>query len=83
MMYVVRKGYSYTDVNNRGRVYRAGEEVLGQIDETQKWKLGELTPEASNVETQTKEAKTKGIKVGSPTNLDDKYYDEMDEGEET
>ena len=83
MMYVVRRGYSYVDTNGRNKVYAQGEEFAGTVDPKQKWKLGEITQE-KEVATQTKETKaktkTKGVKVGSPT---DPYYDELDEGEET
>ena len=81
MMYVVRRGYSYTDTQGRGQVYREGEAVNCVIDETQRWKLGEVVPKTKlNIETkgvqnatQTKEAKTQ-------KELEE---DEMDRGEET
>ncbi len=81
MQYVVRKGYSYTDIHGRNLVYRAGEEFSGKIDETQKWKLGVLeqavevpiaTKGVDHVSAQTKKAKTE-------KELDD---EEMDKGEE-
>lgn len=92
MQYVVRRGFSYTDVNGRGQVYKEGEAVNCVIDETQKWKLGEIKIEpelpmatkgvTGATQTQKAKAKTKELK-GGPTNLDDPYYDPDDEGEET
>lgn len=73
MMYLVRKGYSYVDINGRNKVYAQGEKFSGTVDPKQKWKLGSLEPEPEKLEK-----KTKGVEVDSPTD-----YDEMDEGEET
>lgn len=93
MKYVVRRGFSYTDVKGRGQVYTEGEAVNCVIDESQKWKLGELKEESEltmatkgvTSATQTQKAKTKTKKelLGGPTDLDDPYYDPDDEGEET
>jgi hypothetical protein len=79
MKYIVRRGYSYVDINGRGKVYGQGEEFSGVVDARQKWKLGEMKQEVEHVDTQTKKAKTKTKKFSS--HIDE--YDEMDEGEET
>jgi hypothetical protein len=72
MKYIVHKGYSYTDTKNRNRVYVAGQEFEGEVDPTQKWKLGQLD-QAPEVQV----AKKVTAKAAVDT------YDEMDEGEET
>jgi hypothetical protein len=48
MMYVVKRGYAYVDINGRNKVYTGGQEFNGEVDPTQRWKLGEVeqvTPE--------------------------------------
>ena len=81
-MYVVRKGFSYTDIHGRNRVYTEGQEFNGKIDETQKWKLGELEPQVE-MEVMTKgvdsAAQTKTTKAKTAKELDD---EEMEAGEE-
>jgi hypothetical protein len=77
MKYKVRWGYSYVDVNGRNQVLKGGEIFDGEVDPSQKWKLGALEQEPElKVETksatQTKKTKTKTEAI-----------DPLDEGEET
>ena len=86
MMYVVRRGFSYTDIHGRNRVYTQGQEFSGKVDPTQKWKLGELEPVTElpmstkgvdNAEPPRKAEETK--KAKTTKELDE---EEMDAGEE-
>ena len=77
MKYVVKKGYSYTDIHGREKIYGPGEEFNGELDPTQKWKLGVVQAEpelevTTKHATQTQETETKAEEI-----------DPMDEGEET
>tara|TARA_R110000772_G_scaffold267971_1_gene393527 strand:- start:4900 stop:5133 length:234 start_codon:yes stop_codon:yes gene_type:complete len=76
MKYVVRKGYSYVDVKGRNQIFNAGSVFEGDVDTSQKWKLGRID-QAPEVKVETKVIETKEV----PASVD--TYDEMDEGEET
>ena len=83
MMYVVKKGYTYLDTKGgRNTPYVGGQEFSGVVDETQKWKLGELKP-VEQLEVSTKDAttprKAEAAKTKTAKELDD---EEMDAGEE-
>ena len=86
MMYVVKKGYTYLDTKSgRNTPYVGGQEFTGVIDETQKWKLGELKPVAAmpivtkGVDDAKSPRKAEAAKTKTAKEIDE---DEMDAGEE-
>lgn len=85
MMYQVKRGYSYVDVNGRGQVFVHPQMFEGEVDPTQKWKLGAVVQEGQELPISTKgvddgRTQTKETKAKTEREIDE---DEMDASEET
>ena len=82
MKYVVNKGKSYTDTKGRNTVYGPGDVFEGELDLTQKWKVGLVVPAGAPELPYDK----KGVGHAAQTEkakAEAEVIDPMDEGEET